>query len=136
MRDKFKVVFDLLYCLKFAKSNFPRVTSQTVLSLGTRLEHAQPHDYARIDMESLPVLELVMPAPAVEPQPPPQPMRLPPDFWECYGDALGVDLEDLDDHQGETLVLNVAALLKQSIDGLQQRLRTRSELKNEPKPWN
>jgi len=52
-------------------------------------------------------------------------------FWEQFGTALGVDLKHLDHDAKEALALNTARLLKQSIGGLQQSLRTRSELKNE-----
>ncbi|MDG2970512.1 type VI secretion system-associated FHA domain protein TagH [Pseudomonas extremaustralis] len=52
-------------------------------------------------------------------------------FWERFGAALGVDLEKLDHDAREVLAVQAARLLKQSIGGLQQSLRTRSELKNE-----
>jgi type VI secretion system protein ImpI len=45
--------------------------------------------------------------------------------------GLGVDLKGLDHDAREALALNAARLLRQSIGGLQQSLRTRSELKNE-----
>jgi len=38
-----------------------------------------------------------MPETAPAPKPVPQPERLPPSFWERFGDALGVRLDDLDD---------------------------------------
>ncbi|HBP6127537.1 TPA: type VI secretion system-associated FHA domain protein TagH [Pseudomonas aeruginosa] len=88
-------------------------------------------DYARIDMESLVVPELV-PAP-VAPQEPvdsPRPGR-DEAFWQRFGQALGVDLEGLDGAAREALAINAAGLLRQCIGGLQQSLRTRSELKNE-----
>ena len=76
-------------------------------------------DYARIDMESLVVPELV-PAPAApqEPVESPRPGR-------------GMDLEGLDGAAREALAIDAAGLLRQCIGGLQQSLRTRSELKNE-----
>jgi type VI secretion system protein ImpI len=92
----------------------------------------QRADYARVDMESLMVPELID-APA-EPAPVPVPKaveRQSEGFWDHFGAALGVDLKGLDHDAREALALNAARLLKQSIDGLQQSLRTRSEVKNE-----
>lgn len=88
-------------------------------------------DYAQIDEENLPLPELVMPAPAPEPRRAIEPERLPPDFWERFGAALGLELDDLDDDAREEMALNAARLLRQSVGSLQQTLRTRSELKNE-----
>lgn len=88
-------------------------------------------DYARIDMESLVVPELV-PAPAApqEPVESPRPGR-DEAFWQRFGQALGMDLEGLDGAAREALAIDAAGLLRQCIGGLQQSLRTRSELKNE-----
>ncbi|RMQ42271.1 Type VI secretion system FHA domain protein [Pseudomonas cichorii] len=92
----------------------------------------QRADYARIDMESLLVPELIeVPAePAPAPAPPPV-ERQAEGFWDKFGAALGVDLKGLDHDAKEALALNAARLLRQSVGGLQQSLRTRSELKNE-----
>ena len=92
----------------------------------------QRADYARIEIENLMVPTLIK-APA-EPAPAQaqNAVEYPRDrFWEHFGVALGVDLKDLDDDAREALALKAARLLKQSIGGLQQSLRTRSELKNE-----
>ena len=92
----------------------------------------QRADYARIDMESLMVPELIEAPKPPEPAPaPPAIERQSEAFWASFGAALGVDLEALDHDAREALALNAARLLKQSIGGLQQSLRTRSELKNE-----
>ncbi|WP_321864762.1 type VI secretion system-associated FHA domain protein TagH [Pseudomonas paraveronii] len=91
----------------------------------------QRADYARIDMESLMVPELVEAPLAAEPVAPRVVERQSEGFWEQFGVALGVDLKDLGHDAKEALALNAARLLKQSIGGLQQSLRTRSELKNE-----
>jgi type VI secretion system protein ImpI len=91
----------------------------------------QRADYARIDMESLMVPELVEAPLAAEPVAPKVVERQSEGFWEQFGAALGVDLKDLGHDAKEALALNAARLLKQSIGGLQQSLRTRSELKNE-----
>ncbi|GAD64362.1 type VI secretion system-associated FHA domain protein TagH [Aquipseudomonas alcaligenes] len=96
--------------------------------------------YARIDMESLLLPELVAeatPEPVVTPRPQPRAMPIPvaeplaEGFWQRFGDALGVKLDDLDAEAREALAVQAARLLKQSVAGLQQSLRTRSELKNE-----
>jgi type VI secretion system protein ImpI len=91
----------------------------------------QRADYARIDMESLMVPELVEAPLAAEPVAPKVVERQSEGFWEQFGAALGVDLKDLGHDAKEALALNAARLLKQSIGGLQQSLHTRSELKNE-----
>lgn len=96
--------------------------------------------YARIDMESLLLPELVAeatPEPVVTPRPQPRAMPIPvaeplaDGFWQRFGDALGVKIDDLDAEAREALAVQAARLLKQSVAGLQQSLRTRSELKNE-----
>ncbi len=96
--------------------------------------------YARIDMESLLLPELVAdaaPEPVVTPRPQPRAMPIPvaeplaEGFWQRFGEALGVKLDDLDAEAREALAVQAARLLKQSVAGLQQSLRTRSELKNE-----
>lgn len=92
----------------------------------------QRADYARIDMESLVVPELI--AATSEPEPAPVLKTVESQsegFWEQFGAALEVDFEGLDQGAREGLAMNAARLLKQSIAGLQQSLRTRSELKNE-----
>jgi type VI secretion system protein ImpI len=95
-------------------------------------EPCQRADYARIDMESLRVPELIDAPAAPEPEPAPIEVERQADgFWEKFADALGVDLDGLDHDAKEALALRAACLLKQSVGGLQQSLRTRSELKNE-----
>jgi type VI secretion system protein ImpI len=94
-------------------------------------EPVQLADYARIDVETLLVPELVAPprAAAVAEASPVAQQSEP--FWGQFGAALGVDLRGMDHAAREALALQAASLLKQSIGGLQQSLRTRSELKNE-----
>jgi len=96
-----------------------------------RQEPRQRADYARIDMESLLVPELVTQPEAPAAPEPKVVERQSEGFWEHFGAALGVDLKGLDHDSREALAINAARLLKQSIGGLQQSLRTRSELKNE-----
>lgn len=89
-------------------------------------------DYARIDMENLQVPQLVEAPPEPLPAPAQSAVdRQSQDFWKRFGTALGIDLKDLDHAERENLALDAARLLNQSVDGLQQSLRTHSELKNE-----
>lgn len=91
----------------------------------------QRADYARIDTENLTVPQLIdVPAEPAHVHPKTA-ERQHEDFWERFGVALGVDLEGLDPAAREAMALNAARLLGQCVDGLQQSLRTRSELKNE-----
>ncbi|QIB51857.1 type VI secretion system-associated FHA domain protein TagH [Pseudomonas sp. OIL-1] len=95
-------------------------------------DHDIQQDYARIDMESLLVPEMVAaPTPPSQPEPATPPPRMPSRFWEKYSEALGVNMDDLGDDEREALALAAAKLLKQSIGGLQQSLKTRSDLKSE-----
>jgi type VI secretion system protein ImpI len=91
-------------------------------------------DYARIDMENL-VLPKLVDAPVesiAEPAPSSAAAEHPNEgFWQRFGNALGISLEGLDPEAREALAINTALLLKQTIRGVQQSLRTRSELKNE-----
>ncbi|HSC84390.1 MAG TPA: type VI secretion system-associated FHA domain protein TagH [Pseudomonas sp.] len=103
-------------------------------------EQFERSQYARIDMESLllpqlvdapveaPLAARVEPAPA-QPRPAAEPQSA--SFWQQFGEALGVPLDDLDEAARAALAVQAARLLKQSIGGLQQSLRTRGELKNE-----
>ena len=50
------------------------------------------------------------------------------DFWLQFGAALGMPLDALDPQGREALAIKAASLLKQSIEGLQQSLRTCDEL--------
>ncbi|MFC6339987.1 type VI secretion system-associated FHA domain protein TagH [Pseudomonas sp. CCM 7891] len=52
-------------------------------------------------------------------------------FWTAFADALGMCLERLDEPGREALAIKAASLLRHSIDGLQQSLHTRNELKSE-----
>ncbi|QCY11721.1 type VI secretion system-associated FHA domain protein TagH [Pseudomonas sp. MPC6] len=109
-------------------SEIDELISPSTASEDTR----QRADYARIDTESLMVPELIN-APA-EPTLAPVPKaveRQSESFWDNFGAALGVDFKGLDHNAKEALALNAARLLKQSVGGLQQSMRTRSELKNE-----
>ena len=92
----------------------------------------QRADYAQIDQERLIVPHLVKAPEPVEPVAPAPAVEEQSDgFWAHFGAALGVDLTGMDHEAREALALNAARLLKQSVSGLQQSLRTRSELKNE-----
>jgi type VI secretion system protein ImpI len=64
---------------------------------------------------------------------PPPPVTVPvtPAFWSRFGDALGMDMDALDTAAREAMAIKVAGLFRQSIEGLQQSLRTRDELNSE-----
>lgn len=89
-------------------------------------------DVAATDRDHLAALKLVEPARKAVPEPP---VQSDPDagelFWLAFADALGVDLENLDTSGREVLAIKTASLLRQAIDGLQQTLYTRDELKHE-----
>ncbi|WP_312467613.1 type VI secretion system-associated FHA domain protein TagH [Stutzerimonas nitrititolerans] len=111
-----------------------RVYAQTDdldLALVSPRQQAPQRDYARIDMESLSLPELVEPQVAPEPTPAAVPEQRSQAFWERFGEALGVSLDGMDEAAREALAIDTARLLRQSVSGLQQSLRTRSELKNE-----
>ena len=94
-------------------------------------------DYARVDMESLRVPELVE-APA-EPSAPSVDHATSTattrahggEFWTQFSAALGIELGHLDQDAREALAVDAGRLLRLSVAGLQQILHTRSELKNE-----
>lgn len=90
-------------------------------------------DYARIETEHLIVPNLAPPANVVaEPELMPKPVEPSHEvFWQQFAGALGVDLQGFDQDAREAFALKIAHLLRQSLEGLQQNLRTRSELKNE-----
>ncbi|WP_348750778.1 type VI secretion system-associated FHA domain protein TagH [Pseudomonas rhodesiae] len=70
-----------------------------------------------------------LPSPPSDPIPP----ELPPAFWVQFGDALGLRTEALDSVACEALAIRVAGLFRQTVEGVQQCLRTRDELNNELK---
>ncbi|WP_175404207.1 MULTISPECIES: type VI secretion system-associated FHA domain protein TagH [unclassified Pseudomonas] len=52
-------------------------------------------------------------------------------FWSQFGAVLGVEMDALDTLGREALAIKVARLFRQTIEGLQQSLRTRDELNSE-----
>lgn len=52
-------------------------------------------------------------------------------FWSQFAEALGMQLDALDPPACEAVALKVAGLFRQTIEGLQQSLRTRDELNAE-----
>ncbi len=52
-------------------------------------------------------------------------------FWSQFGEALGLGLDTLDTPGREALAIKVAGLFRQTIEGLQQNLRTCDELSRE-----
>lgn len=105
-----------------------------LISPGAGIRDGQQRaDYARVDMESLRVPELVE-DPAAQPAPVPpvvETERQTDDFWTRFSDALGIEVDDLDQDAREALALNAGRLLRLCVSGLQHNLHTRSELKNE-----
>lgn len=89
-------------------------------------------DDCRVDTEHLTVPEWVVPAPETVPS---QIETVPENgkeaFWMAFADALGIRLELFDEQGREALAIKSASLLRQGIEGLQQGLHTRNELKNE-----
>ncbi|MNQ46495.1 FHA domain protein [compost metagenome] len=105
-------------------------TNITNLIAHTFDEPAQLEASSRVETESLNIPELIE-APSARPPQDEQSTSLPSSFWEGYGAALGISLGHLDEDQRQDLALHAAHLLRLSVTGLQQSLRTRSELKNE-----
>ncbi|MBA1292628.1 type VI secretion system-associated FHA domain protein TagH [Pseudomonas lurida] len=68
-------------------------------------------------------------APDVEPLSAPAPV--PAVFWTQFGEALGLRMEGLDSRTREALAIKVAGLFRQTVEGIQQSLRTRDELNSE-----
>ncbi len=105
-----------------------------LISPAAAIKTGQPRtDYARVDMESLRVPELVD-DPSAQPAPEPaasEVERQPDDFWHRFAEALGIELDEPDQDAREALALNAARLLRQCVGGLQRNLHSRSELKNE-----
>lgn len=52
-------------------------------------------------------------------------------FWSQFAQALGLQVDTLDTQGREALAIRAAGLLRQTIEGLQQSLRTRDELNRE-----
>jgi len=90
----------------------------------------QRADYARVDMESLPIPELRQPE---QPSAPVKPTTTPlaPGFWDSFAKALGMDLGGLTEAEREQLALKSATLLKQSMGQLRQNLHTQAKLKHD-----
>lgn len=52
-------------------------------------------------------------------------------FWSQFAQALGIQVDTLDTSGREALAIKVAGLFRQTLEGLQQSLRTRDELNSE-----
>lgn len=107
--------------------------SASGLANGVRLGEAseapvQPADHTRVEIGNLPLPVLVPESQPTAATPSPQPADR---FWQNFASELGLDLDELDENARQALALKTAHLLRQCIGGLQQSLRTRTELKNE-----
>ncbi len=127
---------DPLHALDQQEEMYAAGDDLAAFSQQPQAEPAQAADYAPINMENLTVPELVAaPAPAqpvVQPAPA-IPAAQPETFWQQFAEALGINLEDLDEAQRQALAIKAARLLKQQVGSLQQSLRNRNELKSEMK---
>lgn len=125
------LALDPMYALE--REHMSQNTSDELDALkATVTESGSWTDDCRVDAEHLTVPEWVVPAPETVPS---QTGTLPPNgneaFWTAFSDALGIRLELLDEQGREALAIKSASLLRQGIEGLQQGLHTRNELKNE-----
>lgn len=109
--------------------------SQELAALTLTTDEAlQWPDFAAADRDHLTVPELVAPvdktatrlAPALSGQDS-EP------FWSRFAQALGIDLDALDEPGREALAIKAAGLLRHMTEGLQQSLSTRNELRHELK---
>ena len=85
-----------------------------------------------VDREHLVVPRWAEPAcDVVAPLPAEVAHKAPDAFWAQFGEALGMQLDTLDTSGREALAIKVAGLFRQTVEGLQQTLRTRDELNSE-----
>lgn len=85
-----------------------------------------------VDRQHLILPELVELAPQAPPDPQPVVTTKGNEaFWAGVSQALGIGLDHLDEQGREALAIKAASLLRQTVEGVQQNLRTCSELKNE-----
>lgn len=126
---------DAFLDLHILKSSNPQELDSTLdellPSFAPQQASQQGVGYGPADTQHLLIPELV---PEQQPMPVVESTAHPPqseDFWARFADAVGLDLNAMDQDHRETFAVNVARMLKQSINGLQQTLRTRNELKNE-----
>jgi len=96
-----------------------------VLSTSQKIDQHDDHTQLEATHVRVPTLTPAVPA-AVSPAP-----LSPPRFWSDFGDALGVDLQHLNDHEREALAVNAAHLLRSFTTELQRCLRTCAELKHD-----
>lgn len=94
------------------------------------LEFHVAAEHASVEREHLIVPELVLPGtPTVSREcVPPSPG---PGFWSEFYAALGIEPDELDSSGHEAVAIRVAGLFKQCVEGVQQSLHTRDELKTE-----
>lgn len=91
------------------------------------LTHSVDHGAVERDYLVVPKWAESVEEPAATPPPKAVPV-IHDEFWSQFGAALGMPVDSLDTPGREALAIKVAGLLRQSIEGLQQSLRTRDEL--------
>ena len=108
-------------------------SSATLEALNTSTQSADPslcHSTVERDHVLVPTwaepIEDMAPPPAVTPAP-----VAPETFWLQFAEALGMGLDSLDTPAREAVAIKAARLLRQTVEGLQQSLRTRDELNSE-----
>ncbi|MGA9702940.1 type VI secretion system-associated FHA domain protein TagH [Pseudomonas sp.] len=108
-------------------------SSQELEALDTSTRSpAQPLREGAVDRDHLVVPQWAEPArEGGSPLPEPFAPAASAGFWSEFGEALGMRLETLDTPGREALAIQVAGLLRQAVEGLQQCVRTRDELNSE-----
>ncbi|MFL1553544.1 type VI secretion system-associated FHA domain protein TagH [Pseudomonas sp. D47] len=92
----------------------------------------QQYDHAAIQTQHMPLPRLISETVKSPEAPAAAPAECQSEqFWQQFGEVLGIDLAQFNNDSREALALKAARLLKQSMAGLHQSIRTRSELKNE-----
>lgn len=131
LKGQLTAALDPLNALQ-ARDNAYCVIDELSSVIATRITSSGVGVQVPVDHEQVRLPELVAASMAVQPDHSPRPLdgntgR----FWQLFGDALGVDLSDVDAAACEVLAVDVARLFKQCLDGLEHSTATRHELKAE-----
>lgn len=108
-------------------------SSPTLDALNTSAHASdQPLYHATVDRDHVVVPEWAEPVREGAPAAPVAAAPSAPEtFWSQFGEALGMGLDTFDMSAREALAIKVAGLFRQTVEGLQQSLRTRDELNSE-----